>query len=180
MGKKYALLGLALLALVASHLRPVCRVSVNGQALEGLYTPQAVDRAVEAAAWTAEEILQGPATLPEIRRAYRLRFRREEGDGPALTDAVLRSVTGVKLADLVYVNGTRLGIVEDGAELRRRLVHFIDAQMPNAAVSGVISGKLEILRRYSRSNCAVNYEDMVLLVTGMAPVVYTDENGKLA
>ena len=92
----------------------------------------------------------------------------------------LRAVTGVELADVVYVNGTRLGIVEDGERLLEKLGTFIGSQQPHAAVSGSISGKLEIIRHYSRSNRVTKDEDMILLITGMAPVFYVDANGKLA
>ena len=179
MGKKLTLVTLALLLLAASNLKLNCRVTVNGREVEGLYSLSAVDDAATVAALAAEEILQGPAVMPEMRRAYCLSFVPPDGDSPTLTDALLCSVTGVKLADVAYVNGTRLGIVEDGEELRARLERFIGSQMPTTAVSGSISGQLQIQKLYSRTNRATNYDDMVLLVTGMAPVIYVDDTGKL-
>ena len=180
MWKKFVLGGFALLLLAASNLHLCCRITVSGREVSGLYSPAVADHASTVAASAAEEILQGPAVMPEIKRNYCLSFRSPDGDGPILTDAVLRAVTGVKLTDIAYVNGTRLGIVEDGDELQARLNSFIRNQMPHAAVAGNISGVLQIQKLYSRSNQSVNYNDMVLLITGMAPVVYVDENGKLA
>lgn len=179
MGKKLALCLFALLLLAASNLRLNCRVTVDGRELEGLYALKDVDRAATAAAAAAAEILRGPVRMPEIGRSVRPGFQRPDGDGPALTDALLRAVDGVTLADAAIVNGVRLGIVEDGEELRQRLGRFIGGQMPTAAVSGTISGMLETQRLYSRADLCTNYDDMVLLVTGMAPVLYVDENGKL-
>ncbi len=179
MWKKLALSGFALLLLAASNLRLCCRMQAGGRDLEGCYSLRDADRAAEAAAWAAEEILREPSPGPEAERRFCLRFGSPDGDRQALTGALLRSVPGVKLADVAFVNGVRLGIVEDGEELRRRLDRFIGSQMPTAAVSGGISGRLEIRQLYSRSDQAVNYDDMVLLVSGMAPVLYVDENGKL-
>ena len=179
MWKKLTLTGLSLLLLAASNLQLHCRVTVNGREAEGLYALSTVDDAATLATLAAEEILQGPAVMPEIHRTYCLGFSEADGDGPALADTILQSVTGVKLADVAYVNGTRLGIVEDGDELRERLERFIGSQMPTTAVSGSISGQLQIVKLYSRTNRATNYDDMVLLVTGMAPVLYVDDTGKL-
>lgn len=180
MWKKGALICLSLLLLAASNLHLCCRVSVGGRELEGVYSLQAVDRAMTLAANTAEEILAGPAVIPEAERRYTLSFLPPDGDEAALTDAALRAVTGVRVLDAAYVNGTRLGAVEDGEELSRRLERFITGQQPMAAVSGSISGRLEIRKEYGRSGSAVNYDDMLLLVTGMAPVIYLDADGKLA
>ena len=42
-----------------------------------------------------------------------------------------------------------------------------------------ISGDLRIRPIYSRAGHETNYDDMVLLISGMAPVLYVDQNGKL-
>ena len=88
-------------------------------------------------------------------------------------------MTGVKLAQGVFINGVFLGCVADGPELFSRLRGFIESQMPSAAVFGNISGEVKVRPIYSRTNQEVDYEDMVLLISGMAPVIYTDKNGKL-
>ena len=77
------------------------------------------------------------------------------------------------------MNGVFLGTVADGQLLREKTRDFISSQMPNAAVFGAISGELEIKTVYTRKNHHTNYDDMLLLISGMAPVIYTDEYGRL-
>ena len=89
MGKKLALCLFALLLLAASNLRLNCRVTVDGREVEGLYALKDVDRAATAAAAAATEILRGPVQMPEIGRSICPGFQRPDGDGPALTDALL-------------------------------------------------------------------------------------------
>ena len=52
--------------------------------------------------------------------------------------------------------------------------------MPQTAVSGNISGRLELRRVYTRADANTDDADMLLLVTGMAPVIYLDSAGRLA
>ena len=180
MWKKAVMGALALLFLIAANMHPYCRVSVNGRGSDERYSLSAAAQAAAAAMHAAEEITPGPAVMPELKLRYGLSFARPEGDVTRLAGEALRAVTGVELADVVYVNGTRLGIVEDGERLLEKLGVFIGSQQPHAAVSGSISGKLEIIRHYTRSNRVTKDEDMILLITGMAPVFYVDANGKLA
>lgn len=175
--------GLALLLslgfVVVANMDLCCAVAINGQKLEGLYSPFAADQSMEAAAAAAEEILEVPAVLPELKKSYRLSLYPAEGDARSISDAALRSVSGLRLADGVFVNGVYMGSVDDGDELFLHLREFILNQMPNAAVFGNISGKATIKKMYSRSSRMTDYDDMVLLISGMAPVIYVDENGKL-
>lgn len=175
--------GLALLLslgfVAVANMDLCCAVAINGQKLEGLYSPFAADQSMEAAAAAAEEILEVPAVLPELKKSYRLSLYPAEGDARSISDAALRSVSGLRLADGVFVNGVYIGSVDDGEELFLHLREFILNQMPNAAVFGNISGKATIKKMYSRSSRMTDYDDMVLLISGMAPVIYVDENGKL-
>lgn len=175
--------GLALLLslgfVAVANMDLCCAVAINGQKLEGLYSPFAADQSMEAAAAAAEEILEVPAVLPELKKSYRLSLYPAEGDARTISDAALRSVSGLRLADGVFVNGVYIGSVDDGEELFLHLREFILNQMPNAAVFGNISGKATIKKMYSRSSRMTDYDDMVLLISGMAPVIYVDENGKL-
>ena len=175
--------GLALLLslgfVAVANMDLCCAVAINGQKLEGLYSPFAADQSMEAAAAAAEEILEVPAVLPELKKSYRLSLYPAEGDARSISDAALRSVSGLRLADGVFVNGVYIGSVDDGEELFLHLRAFILNQMPNAAVFGNISGKATIKKMYSRSSRMTDYDDMVLLISGMAPVIYVDENGKL-
>ena len=174
------LAGLMLLLLAAAHLRPVYRVTVAGETLPGCYSLRQTERCAALARETAEEILESSAAMPVLHRSLRLRLGPADGDERLLTDALLRSVRGVTVSDEVIVNGTRLGTVADGFSLCRGLSRSIRGQMPNAAVSGHISGKLELRRVYTRAGQDTPERDMILLITGMAPVIYVDADGKLA
>lgn len=179
MWKKLALGIFALLFALGSNMDLCCRVWVNGCEMPGLYSPFAVDKSRTVASAAAEEIVSGPAASPAVSQRLALSLRPAEGDGRVLSDAALRSVTGVKLAQGVFINGVFLGCVADGPELFSRLRGFIESQMPSAAVFGNISGEVKVRPIYSRTNQEVDYEDMVLLISGMAPVIYTDKSGKL-
>ena len=178
--RRVGLAALVLLLTLAAHLRPVYRVTVAGQALPGRYSLLQTERCAALARETAEEILEGGAPEPDMERRLRLALRRADGDEALLTDALLRATEGIAVSDQVIVNGTCLGTVADGSRLCRELQRSIRMQMPLAAVSGNISGKLELRRVYTRAGKDTPNSDMILLITGMAPVVYVDANGKLA
>lgn len=177
--KKLSLLFLGLLMLLASNLHAQYRLTVEGRQLEGLYAPEEIRRASEAAAAAAEELLPELPCAPRLQRSLRFSLRPADGDRAVLTDALIRAYPGIVLADGVFVNGVRLGTVEDGKTLRELLRQDIAMQMPNAAVFGNISGELQIRPVYSRAGHETNYEDMILLISGMAPVIYVDPAGKL-
>ena len=179
MRKKAVAAVLALALTAAANLNVCCRVSINGRELEGLYSPAQLKRCEEAAAAAAEEILPGHAVAPLIEREYCLSFIPARGGLRGVTDTLLCAYTGVRSEDGVFVNGVFLGVVEDGALLREKLRGFIENQMPNRAVFGNISGKLEIREVYTRANRRTNDEDMLLLISGAAPVIYIDSEGRL-
>ena len=178
--KKLALLGLALLGLLAAHVQPLYRLSLNGKPLDGLYSGEDIRLAQQAASAAAEELLGGDALPPVLTRQPQLRLRGSDGDRALLTHELILAYPGLVLADGVFVNGVRLGTVADGALLAARLRQSILDQMPSAAVFGNISGKLEIRPVYSRAGHETNDRDMILLISGLAPVVYVDRDGKLA
>ncbi len=171
-------LGLALLA--AANLRPAYRVRVSGEALPELYSLRQTETCMAAARAAAEEILLEESGEPRLERRFCLCLGRPSGSEAALTDALLRSVPGIGVSDAVWVNGTRLGTVADGERLCALLRASILGQMPHAAVSGSISGQLSLERVYTRAGQDTPDRDMVLLITGMAPVIYVDEQGRLA
>ncbi len=179
MRKKLLLLSLSLLALVAANLNLCCRVTVDGKRLDALYRPEQVREGQQIARDAAEEILAGSVHLPVLTRRYRLSLRPADGPLPQLTDALLSGVAGVAQADAVFINGVPLGTVADGRLLLDRLHASIRGQMPNAAVVGNLSGELQIHPVYTRSGSNTEDEDMILLITGMAPVVYLNENGRV-
>ena len=179
MWKKIALAAFSLLLMLSVNLHPGCRLSINGTELPGIYAPADITACELAAEAAADEIIRGYAAAPEIKKSWSLSLIPPMGGKIFATDAILSAYPGVRKADGVYVNGVFLGTVEDGDVLRAKTRNFITAQMPNAAVFGSISGDLEIRSVYSRKNSYTNYDDMLLLISGMAPVLYTDEYGRL-
>ena len=178
--RRILLLLLVLLLTLFSHLRPSYRVWVAGQALPGRYRPAQLSAALAAAREMAQELLGSEDALPEPEKRLCLSLFAPDGDPALLSDALLRASPGITLSDEVWVNGTRLGTVSNGTSLQRALQRSIRDQMPLAAVSGNISGQLELRRVYTRAGQDTPEKDMILLITGMAPVVYVDAQGKLA
>ena len=177
---KVLLLALALGLAVASHLRPVYRFTVQGEPLPGRYSLAQAQAGEEQAREIAEEILGTADGLADSKRRFYLSLHPADGDPAALTEALLRGTEGIQTAAEVRVNGIRLGNVEDGEALQRALQRSIRGQMPMKAVSGSISGRLELRPVYTRVGSCTPNSDMVLLITGVAPVVYLDPEGKLA
>lgn len=177
---KILLMALALGLMLSTHLRPVYRITVQGEELPGRYSLQQARAGFSRAEAIAEEILGSPETLPVREMRLFFTLRRADGDPAALTELLLRFTEGVQEAEEVRVNGVRLGNVEDGESLQRALQRSIRGQMPLRAVSGSISGRLELRKVYTRAGSCTPNSDMVLLITGMAPVIYLDPEGKLA
>ncbi len=178
--RRRLLLLLALGLVLGSHLRPVYRIRVEGESLPGRYSLRQLRVGTEQAGEIGEEILGSAEALPAAEKRLCLTLRRADGDPGSLTEALLRHTRGIQRADEVRVNGIRLGNVEDGESLQRALQRSIRGQMPRRAVSGSISGRLELRRVYTRAGSCTPNSDMVLLITGMAPVIYLDPEGKLA
>ncbi len=177
-GKRWLAL-LALLFLLGVHLHPVCRVTVGGEALAGRFSPAQIRLAQRAARAAAEEILDRPTALIRPRCFYRLSLRAADGDPARLCDALLRRADGIVLADGVSVNGTALGTVTDGTLLLERLYEAMRGDMPETATVARLGGNLQIHRVYSRAGHESPVWDMVLRVTGAAPVFYLDGEGKV-
>lgn len=180
MWKKLTLSFLALSFIAAANLRLCCSVTVDGQELDGLYSPFTVDRGERAALAAAEEILEGPARLPQAERSWRLSLRPASGQTPQLSAALLEATAGVELAQGVYVDGVYLGSVSDRAELQNELKQFILGQLPTWAETGYLSQGLDFREQFGRSGSTTPVEDMVLLCSGMAPVLYSDGKGYVA
>ena len=111
--KKLIVLSVVLPLYIFAFLHPCCRVSVNGEAVSGCYTPEAAAAALDASRAAAEELCRGETRLPTavIRRGYAL--KPCENRVQALTDAVLRQTKGVTAVKAVYVHGKRLGAVRE-------------------------------------------------------------------
>lgn len=180
MGRKILLLAAALAFLWLSNLRLCCAVRVEGRELEGLYSLSAADRGRSAARAAAEEIARGPALLSEPELSYRLSLRPAGGGSAEICSAMLESSPQVELQQAVYINSVYLGSVEQREELLTALRQFITGQLPSWAEHGYLSQELSFKEQYGRTGGATPVEDMVLLISGMAPVMYSDGEGYVA
>ena len=176
--RKQLLMALAsLLLLAAANLQVVCRVSVDGQPVEGLYSPAAVENSQALARRTAEEILLSSEQVPKCRVRRSLSFRPAEGDGAVLTDALLRATPGIAVRQEVRVNGLNLGHVADGDALDTALRQYLYGSRPVGAVGARYTEEISVNGVYTRLGRDTEIDDMLLLVTGCCPVMYTDANG---
>ena len=180
MWKKLLLLTLALGFGLAANMHLCCSLWVDGQELAGLYSPLDADRARTAAGAAAEEIVSGPAQQPRLSLRYRLRLRPASGTVPEISAALLDATPGVERSDGVYVSGVYLGSVADREALFSSLRQFITGQLPTWAETGYLSQELVTRPQYGRAGSQTPVEDMVLLVSGMAPVLYSDGRGYVA
>ena len=170
----------ALLLTAAANLRLQWDCELAGEALAKGCAGFAVQKALRAARTAAEEILPGEAALPEPRLHLRLRLRPGRADAPELADGLLCATPGVALREFVLLGDKRVGAVSDAAAFRKGLRRYIDNTVPDWAWGGVLSKPLRIERCYGRTGFASTPGDMVLLVTGMAPVFYYDAEGNYA
>lgn len=178
--RKSVLLLAALLLTLGANLRPSCEYELDGERIApgcGLRTAARAERAAQAA---AEEILPGAVPARTLKRRVRLRLRRPEGDARLLADALLRATQGVVSRCEVRVDGRRLGWVEDGDALCEALSAYIRNTLPTWASGGVLSRELAVRRLYTRAGYLTPERDMLLLVTGAAPVFYYDTSGRYA
>jgi len=179
MFKRMLLLLLAAALTVGAHLRPCWEFCPEeGEPIS--CSPHAARLAIRAAEAAAEEILPGQAALPPLVRKLRLTLGRREEDPRLLADALLRRTEGVFVRDEVSVDGRRLGFVADGAALRDTIGTYIANTLPTWACGGVLSREFSVRRCYTREGRLTPDGDMLLLITGMAPVFYFDGMGKYA
>ena len=178
--KKGFLLLAALLFAVCAHLRPVYTYELAGERIAPGCGPRAASLAERTARAAAEELLRGECAPLPVTKRLRLSFRRPAGDARQLSDALLRTVAGVAVRDEVRVNGRRLGWVADGDALLEALGGYIQDTLPTWASGGVLNGELTIRRLYTRDGYLTGQRDMLLLITGAAPVFYYDQTGRYA
>ena len=178
--RKTAWLLAALLLFAAANVRIRWDCEAAGERLPLGCSARAAQRAAEAAYAAAEEILPGEAALPQMKRRARLTLRLPEREAPGLADALLLATPGVALREYVYLGGERVGAVTDAAAFRVKLRSYIDNTVPDWAWSGVLSKPLRVERCWGRTGYASAPGDMVLLVTGIAPVFYYDAEGNYA
>lgn len=180
MWKKILLSLFSLALLLAANLNVCWKVKISGRDVYGLYSPAQFKACKNAAISAADEICRGEPQIPEFKRSFRVSFLPPSGKEKLLTDRMILSVPGISLSDEVYVDGERMGTVRDGNVLYNELRSYIKNQMPNKAVFGSISGEVTIKPVYSPSGSETGYSDMVLLISGAAPVFYVDKDGQYA
>jgi hypothetical protein len=178
--KRSILLILALGFALGSHLRPVCTFTLGEKTVQSGCSPAAARQAIKAAQAAAEEILPAAAELPHARRQVALCLSRPADKATELSDALLRSCPGVMAAEAVFAGGGRLGCVRSGAALCSALNGYIENTLPTWANSGHLSAEFELQPMYTRAVYEVSHHDMVLLLTGLAPVMYTDGKGRVS
>lgn len=180
MREKLFLFVSALLLVAAANLNVCCTVSVNGEPLAGSYSPGCAGECLYLSELAAEEICEGAAIMPAVTTSSYLSLRPPRNDRQDFTDRVLRETGGVSMLKTVYVKGRRLGSVSGECDIRTLLKENIVSQQPNSAEYGVYSGEILIEQCYGRSGSETESADMVLLVSGMAPVMYFDGDGERA
>lgn len=178
--KKGIAFTLALLFAVGAHLRPVWDVELEGGLIAAGCASATVREAQRTAKRAAEEILPGDAAVPTPVCRLRLSLRRPEREVRALTDTLLRATEGVAVYDSVRVGGEKLGFVRDGEALREKLRGHIANTLPTWARGGALGRELLIRRQYTRAGYVTPVSDMLLLITGAAPVFYYDGAGRFA
>jgi len=177
--KKSFILGLALLFAICSHLRPRLDFTVAGQRIDTACSIAAARAARSAALAAAEEILPGQTSLPEHRQHMRLSFRKSADSAPLLCDSLLCATDGILPGSVVYVDGLRLGVVENAESFRKSFAQYIGNTLPTWAKGGSVRG-MTLLPRYTRAAFEVSDNDMIMLVTGLSPVMYYDGKGRVS
>ena len=180
MYKKATLLFAALLFAIGAHLRPCYDYELDGVRIAYGIAPRTASFAELAVRDAAEELLPGNTALPAFHKHLRMRFSKPSSDARQLTDTLLRATAGIVLRDEVRVGGMPLGWVADGEALREALTAYISNTLPVWASGGVLSRELAIRRLYTRDGYLTPTGDMVLLITGAAPVFYYDQTGRFA
>lgn len=180
MWKRIIICALALLFNAAANLKVCCSVAVDGRKLPGSYSPACASECMHVSQLAADEICPNTPDMPAVTTQTYLALKPARNDRQTFTDAILRQTQGVSVLKAVYVKGARLGTVSEDCDIRAMLRQNIVSQQPNSAVYGIYSGEIVLEQCYGRTGSETDSADMVLLVSGMAPVMYYDSNGERA
>lgn len=172
------LLSLALLFSLAANLNLVCRVGVNGNWDEAVYSLGDARRAEQAAAAAAEEILPRRARMPEIEHRVFLSLRPPLAGSRHLSARILAEVPGVSRFYAVRAAGRTFGVVSDRDKLEERLRAALYVSMPRTAVRAEYDEGIELVPVYGRSGSAVSPSEMARAVSCVVPAVFLDAEGK--
>lgn len=177
--KKAILLSLALALSFCSHLRPVWDITVEGRPIDCRCSPAGAKKAQQAALAAAEEILQGSAEPADFSCRVHLSLRPGADLCPALCDALLKAQPGIAAGSCVYVGECCLGAVAEAKAFQRSFSRYIENTLPTWAKGGWVSS-LSLIPRYTRTEYIFPDEDMIMLVTGLSPVMYYDGKGRVS
>lgn len=173
MRRRIMLLSLALLLVLASNLHPCCQVYINGEKLDGLYSPRNLAVGLCAARLAADEITPLSAELPRVSKRWRLSLSYPSGEIKTLTDSILRETTGVAAATAVSAAGEKLGYVKSGQILLERLHEALSAAPYNNAADARLEYPLVFNDVYTRTSWLIDYSGMLALIKSAVPVIYS-------
>ena len=178
MKSRALLISLALLFTLAANLNLVCRVGVNGNWDETIYSLGDARRAELAATAAAEEILPRRARMPELAYRVFLSFRPSTAGSRHLSARILAEVPGISRFYAVHAAGRSFGVVADRDRLEERLRAALYVSMPRTAVRAGYAEGIELIPVYGRSGSALSPSEMARAVSGVVPAVFLDTEGK--
>ena len=169
---------LALLLTASANLQICARLSADDSAESRVCSLGACVRGLRAAEAAAGEITERQGAPPGIRWKLAVALSPSE-EAAEVSDFLLRHTEGVAVCEGCRVNGLYLGCTAEGDKLREALRRHIFGTRPPGAVSGRYTEEIDIRPVYTRPGRESPAEDLCLLITGLAPVMYTDGEGKL-
>ena len=168
---------LALLLTASANLHVWAVLSAD-EGAAGPFSLGACVRGLRAAEAAADEITERQGAPPGVRWKLAVAPAPSE-DAAEVSDLLLRHTEGVVLAEACRVNGVYIGCTAEGEKLREALRRHIFGTRPPGAVSGRYTEEIDIRPVYTRPGREKTAEDLCLLVTGLAPVMYVDGEGKV-
>lgn len=166
----------ALCFFLLAHLHIGCRVAVNGQRTEGLYSPLNVARAKEAVEALYEELCPDDTPLPCLQYSYRLCLRPPVGSVEELSRQIIAFSGEIGAAKLISVNGKRLGYVENAAVLKERLHEYAFTHMPSRAKTCTLSYPMKFEGVYARRCMLCSPGEMLNSILQASPLIYLCED----
>lgn len=178
--KRFLLLPAALLLLLGANGQTVYKVYLEGECCPGVYTAGELARAKKAALAAAEELCDGEELLPALELRPRFTLRGTSGEVGALSHRLLIHRGAVEQRYAVSVNGWPLGTVSSREETAETLSRWLQNTMPTGAVAARLGGEVCYEPCYCPAgNYVTSPEDMVLLLSGKVPALFSDGQGNL-
>ncbi len=177
--KKGICMILALLLTASANLHVCARLSEDSGAVSELFSLGACVRGLRAAEAAAAELSDGLGAPPGLKASLVLSLPPPTTEVGKVSDFLLRHTPGVALCEACSINGLYIGCTAEGEKLREALRRHIFGTRPPGAVSGRYTEEIDIRPVYTRPGRESPAEDLRLLITGLAPVMYTDGEGKI-